>query len=70
MSETVSNTLQKSRLASSPKAGHFVIGDHVGQAGPDFPKPMLDGPDPLAVLHMLCDGLVTCSGLGNVLNVL
>jgi len=36
------------------QAGHLVIeGDQVGQAGCAFHEPMLAGPDPLAVLHMV-----------------
>ena len=35
--------------------GHSIIGDQIGQAGPAFHEPMLTGPDPLVVLHMLCD---------------
>lgn len=57
-------------VSLSTEAGHLIIGNHVGQAGPDFTKPMLDGPDPLAVLHLLCDGLVMCSCLGTDLTVL
>ena len=36
------------------QTGHLVIEvDQVGQAGPAFHEPMLAGPDPLVVLHML-----------------
>ena len=38
-------------------AGHFVAeGDQVSEAGPAFHKPMLAGPDPLAVPHMPRNG--------------
>ena len=37
------------------QAGHSTAEDQVGQAGPAFHEPVLSGPDPLAVLPMLCD---------------
>ena len=37
------------------QAGHSTAEDQVGQAGSAFHEPVLSGPDPLAVLHMLCD---------------
>jgi len=38
------------------QVGHSITErDHVNQAGPVFCEPMLLGPDPPVLLHMLCD---------------
>ena len=43
-------------LSFTHQVGHSVIkGDQVGQARPAFHEPMLAGPDPLIILHVLCD---------------
>lgn len=59
------NSVSKALLTPSKKHPHSLLhkishpvaeDDQVGQAGPDFLKPLLAGPHHLLVLHMLHDG--------------